>query len=200
MIDPIYAVIDTNVVVSAMLTHNPESPTRCLLGKVKDGQIIPMINESILDEYIEVLARPKFCLNKSRVLEVRELFLCRGLKCEPVTLCLDFIDPDDQVFYETYRQREDAYLVTGNLRHYPSEPRIILPADMLRVINILEVLPGGVLSDPPCEYLSEEKKNRIQRAWEAIEQCIRDAVANSMSDMSMEEIDEEIRLYRQSKK
>ena len=51
-----------------------------------------------------------------------------------------------------------------------------------------------------CEYLSEEKKNRIQRAWEAIEQCIRDAVANSMSDMSMEEIDEEIRLYRQSKK
>ena len=27
-----FAVIDTNVIVSAMLTHNQESPTRCISG------------------------------------------------------------------------------------------------------------------------------------------------------------------------
>lgn len=200
MIDPIYAVLDTNVVVSAMLTHNPESPTRCLLEKVRDGQIIPMISESILDEYIEVLARPKFRFNTSRVFEVRELFNCRGVRYKPLSHCLDFIDPDDQVFYETYLERDDAYLVTGNLKHYPSEPRIILPADMLRIINVLEASAGGFLSEPPCEYLSEEKKTRIQRAWEAIEQSRHEAVVNGIYDMSIEDIDEEIRLYRQGKK
>ena len=35
----IFAVIDTNVVVSALLTHNPQSPTISLLEKVRDGKM-----------------------------------------------------------------------------------------------------------------------------------------------------------------
>ncbi len=33
----LYAVIDTNVIVSAMFTHNPESPTKLILDHVLLG-------------------------------------------------------------------------------------------------------------------------------------------------------------------
>lgn len=48
--------------------------------------------------------------------------------------------------------------------------------------------------------VESEKQARLQRAWEAIERCRRDAEANGTSDMSMEEIDEEIRRYREEKR
>jgi len=48
--------------------------------------------------------------------------------------------------------------------------------------------------------VESEKQARLQRAWEAIERCRQDAVANGTADMSMEEIDEEIRLYREERR
>ena len=52
----------------------------------------------------------------------------------------------------------------------------------------------------PFEVESEKHAAAVRRAWEAIEQCRKDAIANGTSDMSMEEIDEEIRLYREEKR
>ena len=48
--------------------------------------------------------------------------------------------------------------------------------------------------------VESEKQARLQRAWEAIERSGREAVANGTADMSMEEIDEEIRLYREERR
>lgn len=48
--------------------------------------------------------------------------------------------------------------------------------------------------------VESEKQAHLQRAWEAIERCRRDAEANGTVDMSMEEIDEEIRRYREEKR
>ena len=52
-----YAVIDTNVLVSAMLRWNsiPGSVTEETLT----GRIIPLLNDEIIAEYREVLSRPK---------------------------------------------------------------------------------------------------------------------------------------------
>ena len=55
----IYAVLDTNVIVSSMLTRNQFSPTRLIMTMVRDGGVIPMINDDILEEYSEVLSRCK---------------------------------------------------------------------------------------------------------------------------------------------
>lgn len=60
MADKIYAVIDTNVIVSAMYTRNPESPTRIASDSVLNGQVIPIFAEEIIDEYQEVLSRKEF--------------------------------------------------------------------------------------------------------------------------------------------
>lgn len=57
-----YAVIDTNVLVSALLKHN------FIPGHIVElafnGTIIPVLNEDIRREYKTVLKRPKFHLTE----------------------------------------------------------------------------------------------------------------------------------------
>jgi len=48
--------------------------------------------------------------------------------------------------------------------------------------------------------VESEKQAKLQRAWEAVERMHATAVANGIADMSMEEIDEEIRLYREERR
>ena len=195
----VYVVIDTNVVVSAMLTHNADSPTRLLFSKVAEGQVVPMLNDSILEEYVEVLMRPKFKFAPKDINDVCRLFDLRGIKYVPESTGRYFIDPDDQIFYETYLMRDDAYLITGNLKHYPSEPRILSPHDMMHIIHIAENLSANILNEPSCEYISEERQIQLQRALEAIDNSSQAALANGTANIPITEIDKEIRLYRTGK-
>ena len=48
--------------------------------------------------------------------------------------------------------------------------------------------------------VESERLARLERAWEAVERMRASAVANGISDMSMEEIDEEIRQYREERR
>ena len=63
----IYAVIDTNVIVSALLSHYNDTATVVLMRKIIRGEVIPLYNESILNEYIEVLNRKKFSFTESMI-------------------------------------------------------------------------------------------------------------------------------------
>ncbi len=53
-----YVVIDTNVLVSAVLKSH--SVPGSIVELAFDGPIIPILNEAIEKEYREVLSRPKF--------------------------------------------------------------------------------------------------------------------------------------------
>lgn len=57
-----YAVIDTNVLVSALLAtlKDKDSSPLKILHSILDGEIIPIFNDEIITEYREVLHRPKF--------------------------------------------------------------------------------------------------------------------------------------------
>ncbi len=50
------------------------------------------------------------------------------------------IDMDDLIFYEiAMEKREDnAYLVTGNQKHYPLRDFIVTPAEMVEIIGAAE--------------------------------------------------------------
>ena len=64
----IHAVIDTNVLVSAFITKNQDSPTAKVWSAMLNYDIIPMYSEEIIEEYKEVLHRKKFnhyCPRKS---------------------------------------------------------------------------------------------------------------------------------------
>ena len=56
-----YAVLDTNVLVSAMLKSG--SVPDMIAAEAMYGDIIPVLNDEILTEYEDVLRRPKFRFN-----------------------------------------------------------------------------------------------------------------------------------------
>ena len=165
-----------------------------------DGYEYAYIYTEIVEEYGEVLSRSKFHFAKTDVEDTLNLFSVKGENYTPEYLREGFADPDDTIFYETYLMKDDAYLITGNLKHFPSEPRIVSPADIIHIISLLEKANNHILSEPQAEYISDTKKIKLQRAWEAIERMRASAAANGIADMSMEEIDEEIRLARENRK
>ena len=192
----IHAVIDTNVLISALLTSNPASPTKGVLDQIRENKIIPMTNSEIIEEYSEVLSRSKFHFSITDIEDTLNLFSVKGKCYKPICVREGFTDPDDTVFYETYLMKDDAYLITGNLKHFPSEPRILSPADIIHIIHQSDKISNKVLSEPKAVYISDINKRKLQRAWEAIERMRASAVENGIADMPMEEIDEEIRLAR----
>ena len=48
--------------------------------------------------------------------------------------------------------------------------------------------------------VESENQAKLQRAWQAIERMRASALANGIADMPMEEIDEEIRKYREERR
>ena len=56
----IYAVIDTNVFVSALFSKNINVATVKVLDAIFQGKIVPLYNDEIIAEYEEVLHRSKF--------------------------------------------------------------------------------------------------------------------------------------------
>ena len=55
-----YAVIDTNVFISALLSKRADSATVRVLEAMFDGKIVPLYHQDILAEYEEVLHRSRF--------------------------------------------------------------------------------------------------------------------------------------------
>ena len=56
----IYAVIDTNVFVSALLSRYPDAATVQVVEAISNKGIRPLYNDEIIAEYEDVLCRDKF--------------------------------------------------------------------------------------------------------------------------------------------
>lgn len=132
-----FAVIDTNVIVSALISKNPESPTRQVFKAMFSGTMVPLYSDAILYEYEEVLKRQKFHLKAETIQTVMNAIRQFGLEMVPYPSGEILVDMDDLVFYEVAlaKRQNNAYLVTGNLKHYPSRDFIITPAKMLDIMN-----------------------------------------------------------------
>ena len=132
-----YAVIDTNVIVAALLTKNRDSATLRVVNAVLDGTIIPLYHQEILAEYNEVLHRPKFHLQESTIQFVLNAVAQYGVEVFPQPSGEILVDMDDLIFYEVALEKrdDDAYLVTGNQQHYPLKSFIVTPAEMLNIIR-----------------------------------------------------------------
>lgn len=132
-----YAVIDTNVLISALLSKNVNSATLKVLDAVFDGIIIPLYHQDILAEYDEVLHRGKFHLREEVIQTVLNAVRQYGVEVFPQPTGAILIDMDDLVFYEVAMEKrdDDAYLVTGNQKHYPFKDFIVTPAEMMKIIE-----------------------------------------------------------------
>ena len=77
-----YAVIDTNVILSALLSKKSDTATVKVIKVVMDGRIIPLLHDDILAEYEDVLYRDKFHLNLATIIVWKVSFdvQCKSIK------------------------------------------------------------------------------------------------------------------------
>ena len=134
-----YAVIDTNVIVSALISKNPQSAVVKVFQAMLDGRITPLYHRDILAEYGEVLSRPKFRLKEETVNTILRAVKHFGTEVFPQPTGEILVDMDDLIFYEVAMEKrdDDAYLVTGNQKHYPVRDFIVTPAEMMRILEKL---------------------------------------------------------------
>ncbi|MBR1735893.1 MAG: putative toxin-antitoxin system toxin component, PIN family [Firmicutes bacterium] len=136
----IYAVIDTNVIVSAVLSGKDDAATVIVLRAVFAGKIIPIYNDDIIAEYTEVLKRKKFKLDPDTVDGLVSSIKEAGESAERIITNEILPDPDDLVFYEVAMSKENSFLVTGNIKHFPDKHFIVTPAEMIGILNKLNML------------------------------------------------------------
>ena len=129
-----YAVFDTNVLVSALMSKHADSPTVLLLDYVLDGRIVLLYNEDIINEYKEVLHRDKFHFDDEQINALIDL-IKTGIHLNPTESHDTFADEDDRVFYEVALSKEEGYVVTGNTKHFPKSPIVVTPAEMMQIIQ-----------------------------------------------------------------
>ena len=137
-----YAVVDTNVIVSALLKEG--SIPFQILENIKFGKIIPLYNENILNEYFDVLERNKFGFTTEQIKKSISLFLDHGLEMNPIEIDEFFSDEDDKIFYQivmsSRQSGEDSKLITGNTKHFPQKEFIVTPSEMIEIIELDEQL------------------------------------------------------------
>lgn len=132
-----YAVIDTNVLVSALLSSKDDTATVQVLGKVITGEIIPVYSNIITKEYREVLSRRKFGFSADLIEYLMSAIEKYGILVDPSPSGITLPDMKDVPFYEVVLEKRDdnAYLVTGNIKHFPKEPFIVTPRELLDILN-----------------------------------------------------------------
>ena len=149
-----HAVLDTNVIVSYFLTRNSASSIVKLIDSFYKGLITPLFNDAIVNEYKDVLLREKFGIKEEDALSLIEDIKKNGINCQSKPVSEVFPDPDDIIFYEVALSREDSYLVTGNLKHFPKNGRVVSPKDMLDIIAFGELRSDTLSDTEPPLYLS----------------------------------------------
>lgn len=130
-------VIDTNVLVSALLSKHEDASTVQIINAVFSGKIIPVFNNEILAEYDSVLHRPKFKFPDKDIHNLLSAIYENGLFSEQLATGIELPDSKDLVFFEVVmsKQNENAHLVTGNIKHFPKEPFIVTPNEFLKLIQ-----------------------------------------------------------------
>ena len=129
-------VVDTNVIVSALLRRNSK-PGR-IVQLALAGIIVPVYSKEILAEYKEVLSRGKFNFSRHVIETAMRAITENGIEHSGIPTEETPFDPKDVIFYEVTmdaRQEHDARLVTGNTKDFPAKPFIVTPAEMLRIIE-----------------------------------------------------------------
>jgi predicted nucleic acid-binding protein len=126
------------VLVSALL--NWDSVPGAVVEEAINGNLIPVLHEKIIAEYEEVLRRDKFPFIENDIQILLNGLKVRGVFWAPALVDEELPDKKDVVFYAVTmearkNEKEDAYLVTGNIWHFPVRPYIVTPREMLSILQ-----------------------------------------------------------------
>ena len=132
-----YVVVDTNVLVSALLSKHEDAATVQVLNRVFGDDVGFLYSNDIEKEYTEVLNRPRFNFPKESIDFLLGSIRKYGILVNPKASKTVLPDMKDLPFYElVLEKREDnAYLVTGNIKHFPKKPFIVTPNELLDIFE-----------------------------------------------------------------
>ena len=127
------AVLDTNVIVSAGVTPYG-APAKLILDWVLSGQVQVATSPAVVEEYREVVLRPKFRRYGFPPLWL-ELLIGESLWIPDLeSWSKKGPDPSDLPFL-ALAHAAGAWLVTGNLKHFPETVRngvtVLSPAEYM---------------------------------------------------------------------
>jgi uncharacterized protein len=132
------AVFDTNVVVSGFLS--PAGPPGRIVEWLRNGSVLAVMDDRIMAEYAEVLARPVFRLPVAEVELVLSAIRTQSFWIETAAAhtVRGLPDPDDAPFLEC-ALAAGVPLVTGNIRHFPKSAAkdviVITPAQFVTSVR-----------------------------------------------------------------
>ena len=130
----IRVVLDTNVLVSAILTSG--GPSHRVMELVLRGDLQLCVDSRIEEEYREVLARGKFSFPEREVGLLLEALLGNAQKVLAPGLPGHLPDETDRAFLEVAAAGAVEALITGNTRHYKSAAsfgiRVMNPGQFLQ--------------------------------------------------------------------
>ena len=123
-------VLDTNILVSAL--WSPLGNASAIINLVLTDKIMPCFNQDIINEYRIVLARPKLAFSNGLANTLIKEITDRGILVTVIPGNIPMSDESDRKFYDTAKHC-DAFLITGNIKHYPKDKQIISPANFLEL-------------------------------------------------------------------
>ena len=118
--------------IPEIIIANDETPVTRILD---DMDYKKSLEEKLYEEYEEVLSRGHFHISESRRESLFAYIRTNGIHTERANFNSIFVDEDDRVFYEVMLSKDDSFLVTGNLKHFPVSPRVVTPAQMLQILE-----------------------------------------------------------------
>jgi uncharacterized protein len=131
-------VLDTNVLVSAMISANGNEAL--VLLAVHQSLIEPCFSLEILNEYSSVLIRPKFGFARAEVDALLALFRSRGRNLGSVPVARVSPDPGDDKFIACALLGKAHFLVTGNKKHFPMDKlgdvRVVSAGELLEFVML----------------------------------------------------------------
>jgi predicted nucleic acid-binding protein len=126
---------------------SPQGLSAKVLNQVLNGKLTIIYDNNIFAEYVDVLNRSKFKLDKDLVNFIIDFIAKEGeyviadfqniqftdgagrqkaaSKDMPLGKQPKGVHEDDKIFYEVYKSGNVDYLITGNKKHFPEEEGII---------------------------------------------------------------------------
>lgn len=189
----IFAVLDTNVLISAALAHNKYSIPYSVFRGVVERRFVPLVDDNIVREYWEVFSRPKFSFMQETINDIVGNTIKFAINQPVPPSGIELPDSDDVVFYDVARAHQDkgAYLVTGNLKHFPNCGFAVSPRDFMNVITPNK--GNHMVNDNSAVY---DPTGLLA----ALHEAQRQAHENGVDNLTEEEIEAEIKAARAERK
>ena len=134
-------IVDTNVLIAGLISSKKDSPVTLIVDAMLNGTIIYSLSPELLQEYREVLLRPK--LRKLHRLSEKEIdqflteIIANAVFCEPPKGKEEAPDTGDNHLWDLLQYSQKTVLITGDklLLDKPlKDALIILPATYVNIL------------------------------------------------------------------